>query len=38
MRMDDEQESGNVEDRRGMGMPMRSGSVGIGTIILALAA
>jgi predicted metalloprotease len=38
MRLDDEQESGNVEDRRGMGMPMRAGGVGIGTIVLALAA
>jgi predicted metalloprotease len=38
MRMDDEQESSNVEDRRGMSMPMRAGGVGIGTIVLALAA
>jgi uncharacterized protein len=38
MRLDDEQESSNVEDRRGMGMPMRAGGVGIGTIVLALAA
>lgn len=38
MRLDDEQESANVEDRRGMGMPMRAGGVGIGTIVLALAA
>jgi predicted metalloprotease len=37
MRLDNEQESGNVEDRRGQGMPMRAGSVGIGTIVLALA-
>jgi hypothetical protein len=38
MRLDNEQESGNVEDRRGSGMPMRAGGVGIGTIVLALAA
>ena len=39
MRMDDEQESSNIEDRRGMRMPGgRAGGVGIGTIILALAA
>lgn len=39
MRLDDEQESGNIEDRRGMGMPGgRAGGIGIGTIILALAA
>ncbi|HZV55888.1 MAG TPA: neutral zinc metallopeptidase [Rhodocyclaceae bacterium] len=38
MRLDNEQESANVEDRRGMGMPMRAGGVGIGTILLALAA
>lgn len=38
MRLDNEQESGNVEDRRGMGLPMRAGGVGIGTIVLALAA
>jgi predicted metalloprotease len=39
MRLDNEQESGNVEDRRGMRMPGgRAGGVGIGTIILALAA
>jgi len=38
MRLDNEQESGNVEDRRGMGMPMRAGGVGIGTILIALAA
>ncbi|MBI4997153.1 MAG: zinc metallopeptidase [Rhodocyclales bacterium] len=36
MRLDDEQESGNVEDRRGR-LPMRAGGVGIGTIVLALA-
>jgi hypothetical protein len=38
MRLDDEQESVNVEDRRGMGMPMRAGGIGIGTVLLALAA
>jgi len=38
MRLDNEQESDNVEDRRGMGMPMRAGGVGIGTIVIALAA
>jgi hypothetical protein len=38
MRLDDEQESSNVEDRRGMGMPMRAGGVGIGTVLVALAA
>ncbi len=38
MRLDDEQESANVEDRRGMGMPMRAGGIGIGTVLLALAA
>ncbi|MBU1236263.1 MAG: neutral zinc metallopeptidase [Gammaproteobacteria bacterium] len=37
MRLDNEQESANVEDRRGRG-PMRAGSVGIGTIVLALVA
>ena len=38
MRLDNEQESSNVEDRRGMRMPGGAGGVGIGTIILALAA
>jgi len=38
MRLDNEQESDNVEDRRGMGMPMRAGGVGVGTVLLALAA
>jgi predicted metalloprotease len=38
MRLDDEQESVNVEDRRGMGMPMRAGGIGIGTVLLAMAA
>lgn len=37
MRLDNEQESDNVEDRRGMGMPMRAGGVGIGTVLVALA-
>lgn len=37
MRLDNEQESANVEDRRGRDMPMRAGGVGIGTIVLALA-
>jgi predicted metalloprotease len=37
MRLDNEEESGNVEDRRGRGMPLRAGGVGIGTIVLALA-
>jgi predicted metalloprotease len=38
MRLDNEEESTNVEDRRGSGMPMRAGGVGVGTIVLALAA
>lgn len=42
MRLDDERESDNVEDRRGEGggggFPMGGGSIGIGTIVLALAA
>jgi predicted metalloprotease len=38
MRLDDEQESSNVEDRRGNGLPMKAGGIGIGTIVLALAA
>jgi hypothetical protein len=39
MRLDNEEESSNVEDRRGMSMPGgRAGGVGIGTIVLALAA
>ncbi len=38
MRLDGEQESRNVEDRRGMGMPgRRAGRLGLGTIVLALA-
>ena len=36
MRLDDERESDNVEDRRGMSMPGgRAGGIGIGTIALA---
>ncbi len=38
MRLDNEQESSNVEDRRGMRMPGGAGGVGIGTIVLALVA
>jgi hypothetical protein len=38
MRLDHEQESRNVEDRRGMGMPAKAGGVGIGTLLLAFAA
>jgi predicted metalloprotease len=38
MRLDNEQESSNIEDRRGMRMPGRAGGVGIGTIVLALVA
>ncbi len=39
MRLDNEQESTNVEDRRGRRMPGgRAGGIGIGTIVLALAA
>ena len=38
MRLDDQRESGNIEDRRGLRMPGRAGGVGIGTIVLALAA
>ena len=38
MRLDDEQESRNVEDRRGRGLPMRSGGLGIGALLLAVAA
>ena len=37
MRLDDEQESSNVEDRRGMPVG-RAGGIGIGTIVLALVA
>jgi hypothetical protein len=39
MRLDDERESSNVEDRRGGGgLPISGGHIGIGTIALALAA
>ena len=39
MRLDDERESSNVEDRRGMSMPSgRAGGIGIGTIAIALVA
>ncbi|MBI5017343.1 MAG: neutral zinc metallopeptidase [Deltaproteobacteria bacterium] len=39
MRLDDEQESTNVEDRRGMRVPgRRAGGIGIVTVLLALAA
>jgi predicted metalloprotease len=37
MRFDDDSESSNVDDRRGGGMP-RGGTIGIGTVVLALAA
>jgi predicted metalloprotease len=37
MRLDDESESSNVEDRRGGGMG-RAGGVGIGTVVIALVA
>lgn len=39
MRLDNERESSNVEDRRGSGMPGgRAGGIGLGTIALALVA
>ena len=38
MRLDDEQESSNVEDRRGGGFPVGGRSIGIGTIAMALVA
>ena len=39
MRLDDERESSNVEDRRGSGgSPVGGRSIGIGTIALALVA
>jgi uncharacterized protein len=39
MRLEDQDESGNIEDRRGMRMPGgRAGGVGLGTIVLALVA
>jgi predicted metalloprotease len=36
--MDHQDESSNIEDRRGMRMPGRAGGIGIGTIVLALVA
>ena len=38
MRLDDQSESGNVEDRRSGGGGIGRGSVGIGTLVIALAA
>mgnify|MGYP001241717867 CR=1 FL=1 len=38
MRLDDQQASHNVEDRRGGGGGIGRGSVGIGTLVIALAA
>ncbi|HEY0562826.1 MAG TPA: neutral zinc metallopeptidase [Methylophilus sp.] len=38
MRLDDQQESSNVEDRRGSGMRAGGKGIGIGTIVLALVA
>ncbi|HAJ71022.1 MAG TPA: hypothetical protein DCO68_02980, partial [Methylophilaceae bacterium] len=38
MRLDDQQESSNVEDRRSGGFPVGGKSIGIGTIALALVA
>ena len=38
MRLDDQNESSNIEDRRGMRMPGRAGGIGIGTVVLALVA
>lgn len=38
MRLDDQEESGNIEDRRGMRMPGGAGGIGIGTILIAIAA
>lgn len=38
MRLDNQEESGNIEDRRGIRMPGGAGGVGIGTIVLALVA
>lgn len=37
MRLDDERESSNVEDRRG-GLPISGGHIGIGTVVIALVA
>jgi uncharacterized protein len=38
MRLDNERESSNVEDRRGSGLPIGGKSIGVGTIVLALVA
>ena len=38
MKLDDEQESSNIEDRRGGGGVGRAGGVGIGTVVVALIA
>lgn len=38
MRLDDERESSNVEDRRSGGLPISGGHIGIGTVVLALVA
>ena len=38
MRMDDSRESKNIEDRRGQGPRLGRGSIGLGTIVLALVA
>lgn len=38
MRLDDQQESGNVEDRRGSGSGIGGKGIGVGTIVLALVA
>lgn len=38
MKLDDEQESSNIEDRRGRGGIGRAGGVGIGTVVIALIA
>jgi predicted metalloprotease len=39
MRIEDQRESGNIEDRRGLGLPRMGGrgGLGIGTVVLALA-
>jgi len=38
MKLDDERESDNVEDRRGSGGGMRMGGLGVGTVVIALVA
>jgi len=38
MRLDDETASTHIEDRRGRRLPVRAGGIGVGTILLALAA